>query len=307
MVSRRRWLAAIGALAVGSGCSANAAPRRQNDHWLIAGLGFNGARRILHMDAGGNVRPQDIGAWLPLISPVAVAPTLLDVYVADVGHARLLRYDRMLDAMAVMPGVRATPLTRIHGGADGSVYILNPGIAEILRYTRGGQPLPPLRPQRATSHYSDFVVDQLSGKAYAVDSAHLSIDEIQPLGDIALELQTLPQPGPIAGDGRNLFVASSQCGCVTEFANGRVVRTYGAGKLRQPRALVHEGGRLWAIDGGAPGVSMVHAEGVEVISPASLGLLQADGLGATQGQLWIADAAGRRVGAFHINSRRSRA
>lgn len=307
MVSRRRWLAAASAMLVDSGCSATAAPRRQSDHWLIAGVGFSGARRIKHMDAGGNVQPQDIGEWVPLIAPVALAPTQLDIYVADAGHARLLRYDRTLDALAVMPGVQVTPLTRLRGGGDGSVYVLNPGVAEIRRYTRGGQPLPALRPQRATSHYSDFVVDPLSGKAYVVDSAHLSIDEIRPLGNIALEFQALPQPGPIASDGRHLFVAGSRCGCVTEFGNGRALRTYGAGQLRQPRALEHQGGRLWAIDSGMPGVCLVHAEGVEVISPMSLGLLQADALGGTQGQLWIADAAGRRVGAFHINPRRSRA
>lgn len=301
MVSRRRWLTVAGALLAGSGCAV-AAPRRK-DHWLTAGFGFNGARLITRMDSGGNAMPQDIGAWLPLQFPVAVAASLLDVYVADAGSAQLLRYDRALDAIAVMPTVRVTPTTRIRAGVDGSVYVLDNGIAEIRRYTRGGRPLPSLLPQRAAGQYLDFVIDQLSGRAYAVDSTYSSIDEIQPLGKIAIEFQRLDEPGPIASDGRSLFVASSRCGCVHQFIDGRVVRRYGAGKLRQPRALVHEGGQLWAIDGAERGIAMVHEEGVETITPASLGLLQPEGLAGSQGQLWIADSAGRRVAAFHITRR----
>ena len=305
MVSRRRWLAAAGALLAGAGC-AEAAPRRDDNRWLIPGFGFNGARLATRMDAAGNVMPQDLGAFMPLVFPVAVAPAQLDVYVADAGSGQLLRYDRALDAIAVMPGVRVTPTTRIRTGTDGSVYVLDNGMAAIRRYTRGGRPLPALLPQRAASRYLDFVIDPLTGRAYAVDSAYLSIDEIQPLGNIAIELQRMDDPGPIASDGRSLYVAGSRCGCVTRFIDGRAVQRYGAGKLRQPRALVHEGGLLWALDRAERGIALVHEEGVDFLSPASLGLLQPEDLAGAQGQLWVADSAGRRVSAFHINRRRSR-
>lgn len=307
MVSRRRWLLAAGALlaGLGSGCSA-AAPRRKNA-WLAPGFSFNGARLITRMDGGGNALPQDIGAWLPLIFPVAVAPSQLDIYVADAGSGQLLRYDRMLDAVAIMPAVRVTHTTRIRAGVDGSVYVLENGIGEIRRYTRGGRPLPSLLPQRATSRYVDFAVDQISGISYAVDSAYSSIDEIQPLGKIAIELQRVDEPGPIASDGRSLYIAGSRCGCVTQFIGGRAARRFGAGKLRQPRALVHAGDRLWALDSAERGVLLVHEEGVELMSPASLGLLQPEGIAGAQGQLWVADAAGRRIVAFHIAAPRGAA
>jgi hypothetical protein len=71
-------------------------------------------------------------------------------------------------------------------------------------------------------------------------------------------------------------------------------------------ALVYESGLLWALDRTRRGVALVHEEGVEFLSPASLGLLQPEALAGTPGQLWVADSAGRRVAAFHINPRRSR-
>lgn len=302
MVTRRQWLAAAGALTAGF---AVAAPRRRSE-WLTPAFGFNGARLIRRMDAGGNPVPQDIGPWLPLTFPVAVAATPLDVYVVDAGSGQLLRYDRTLDAVAVMPGLRVTPTTRIQGGADGSIYVLEGGIGAIRRYTRGGQQLPSLLPQRAGIPYADFALDQLTGKAYAVDSAYSTIDEIQPLGNIAIEFQKVDEPGPIASDGQSLYIAGSRCGCVSQYLNGRLVRRFGAGKLRQPRALVHAGGLLWALDAAERGVLMVHEEGVEVLAPASLGLLQPEGIGGAAGQLWVADAAGRRVASFRVNARRSR-
>lgn len=307
MVSRREWLRAAAALAAGLADGLAAAAPKPRNEWLAPGFGFNGARLIRRMDAGGNAMLHDIGPWMPLTFPVAVAPTQLDVYVADAGSGQLLRYDRALDAIAVMPGLRVTPTTRIRAGSDGSVYVLESGIGEIRRYTRGGRPLPALLPQRTASMYVDFTVDQLTGKAYAVDSAYSSIDEIQPLGNIAIEFQRVDESGPVASDGRSLYVAGSRCGCVTRYMNGRIVQRYGAGKLRQPRALAHAGGLLWALDAAERGVLMVHDEGVEVLAPNSLGLLQPEGIGAAPGQLWVADAAGRRVASFNVNARRSRA
>lgn len=303
---RREWFRALAALSIGLAGGAFAAPAKRRNEWLAPGFGFNGARLIRRMDAGGNAMPQDIGPWMPLTFPVAVAPTQLDVYVADAGSGQLLRYDRALDAIAVMPGLRVTPTTRIRAGVDGSVYVLESGIGAIRRYTRGGQQLPSMLPQRAGIPYVDFAIDQLTGKAYAVDSAYSTIDEIQPLGKIAIEFQKVDEPGPIASDGRSLYIAGSRCGCVSQYLNGRLVRRFGAGKLRLPRALVHAGGLLWALDAAQPGVLMVHEEGVEVQPAASLGLLQPEGIAGAAGQLWIADAAGRRVASFQVDARRSR-
>lgn len=301
--NRRRWLAAAGALAAGTAWPA--APRPGNK-WLLPAFSFNGARLMRRVDAGGSPLPQDVGDWLPLIFPVAVAATPLDVYVADAGSGQLLRYDRGFDAVAVMPNVRVTPTARIRAGADGSVYVLDDAMPGIRRFTRGGAALPALLPQRVGGRYLDFVVDRVSGRTYAVDSAYLSIDEIQPLGNIAIEFQRVDDPGPLASDGRSLYVAGGRCACVTRFINGRAVQRLGAGKLRMARALVHEGGELWAIDRAERGVALVHEEGVDFMSPASLGLLQAEGLAGAQGQLWVADPAARRVAAFNINPRRSR-
>lgn len=265
-----------------------------------------GARLITRVDVAGGAAVDSIGAYLPLVFPVAVAASFNDVYIADAGTARLYRYDRALDAMAIMPATNINRGTKLQAGADGSIYVLDSFASEIRRYTRGGTQLPFLRPRQATSRYSSFVVDSLTGMAYAVDSAHLVIDEIQPLGQIALNFQHLDEAGPIAADGRGLFVASARCGCVIEWIQGRQGRRFGAGKLRQPRSIAIDGPNILVLDGFDRGIALVHEDGIDAMSPTSLGLTAPESLAAAGGMILVADGAGHRVAAFRVRSRRPR-
>ncbi|MBI4984560.1 MAG: hypothetical protein HZC24_04245 [Rhodocyclales bacterium] len=296
--SRRRLLQAGAGLlaALCTGCAAGAA--RRGDALLEPLFSIAGARLIARMDVAGGAAPGAIGPHVPLLFPVAVAAAFNDIYIADAGAARLYRYDRALDAMAVLPETRIGPATRLQAGADGSIYVLDPFVGEIRRYTRGGRPLPPLRPRLATSRYSDFALDAATGKIYAVDSAQLAIDEIQPLGQLAIEYQRIEEPGPIAADGRGLYLGSAACGCVGEWIRGRPGRRFGAGQLRQPLALALLGPQLFALDGVDRSVVLAHEAGVDALTPAALGLLQPESLAAAGGLLLVADGAGRRVTAF---------
>ncbi len=286
-----------------AGC-AGAAPRRPAAALPLEPLfSIAGARLIARIDAAGGAMPGAIGAHVPLVFPVAVASSFNDIYIADAGVSRLYRYDRAYDAMAVMPAGRIDHTTRLQTGPDGSLYVLDAFASEIRRYTRGGQQLPTLRSRQATSRYSGFVVDSLTGKAYAVDSAHLAIDEIQPLGNLAIEFQRLDEAGPVATDGRGLFVGSARCGCVVEWIQGRQGRRFGAGKLRQPLALAVDGPNLYAIDGYDRSIALVHEDGVETMTAASLGLQMPESLVAAAGMILVADGAGRRVAAFRPRAR----
>lgn len=302
--SRRRLLQAGAGLlaALCTGC-AGAAPRRSAAP-LEPLFAIAGARLVTRVDIGGNAMPGDVGQYVPLVFPVAAAASFNDIYIADAGVSRLYRYDRALDAMAVMPEPRIGAATRLQTGPDGSIYVLDTFASEIRRYTRGGQPLPSLQPRLGTSRYAAFAVDPLNAKVYAVDSAHLTIDEIQPLGQLSIEYRRLGEAGPIAADGRGLFVADASCGCVVEWIEGRPGRRFGAGKLRRPLSLaVDDRRRIYAIDAFDRSIALVHEEGVESLSPASLGLLMPESISAAAGMILVADGAGHRVAAFRRGGR----
>lgn len=291
--------------AAGSGCLAES-PRRA-EAALEPMFVVSGGRLITRVDIGGNAMPSDLGQYVPLVFPVAAAASFNDIYIADAGVSRLYRYDRALDAMAVMPEPRIGTTTRLQTGPDGSIYVLDTFASEIRRYTRGGRPLPSMQPRLGTSRYAAFAIDPLNAKVYAVDSAHLTIDEIQPLGNFAIELQRLGQAGPIAADGRGLFVADASCGCVVEWIEGRAGRRFGAGMLRRPLSLaIDDRHRIYAVDAFDRSIALVHEEGVESLSPASLGLLMPESIAtAPPGMILVADGAGHRVAAFR-RGRRSR-
>ena len=288
--------AALLLAALCAGCSG--ATHRREEALLEPLFSIAGARLITHMDVAGGTTHEALGAYVQLVFPVAVAASFNDVYIADAGTARLYRYDRALDAMAVMPSPRIGPATRLQAGADGSIYVLDPFASEIHRYSRGGQTLPSLHPRQSTSRYSSFALDALTGKAYALDSAHLAIDEIQPMGQLSLQFQRLEEAGPVATDGRGLFVGSARCGCIVEWIQGRQGRRFGAGKIRQPLSIALNGPNVFVLDGFDRSIVLAHEEGVEKMSAASLGLLMPESLTATDGMILVADGAGRRVTAF---------
>lgn len=306
--SRRLWLRAGAGLlaALCAACVASTGGERRSHALLEPIFAIAGARIATRMDVAGGIAADAIGAYVPLVLPVAVAASFNDIYIADAGTARLYRYDRSLDVMAAMPETRIGPSTRLQAGADGTIYVLDPAAAEIRRYTRAGRALPTLRPRLATSRYNGFALDPLTGRGYAVDSAHLVIDEIQPLGQLSIEHLRIDEAGPIATDGRSLYVGSARCGCVVEWLQGRQGRRFGAGKLRLPLSLALEGPNLYALDGFDRSIALLNEEGSEAMTPGALGLLQPESIGAAPGMILVADGAGRRVVAFRTASRRQR-
>lgn len=294
------WLAAMGTRGVSAADPRPAPPLQRL-------FSISGARVANRMDVAGGIRLDAIGGYVPLVFPVAVAAAFGDIFIADAGTSRLYRYDRSLGVMVVLPETRISQGTRLQTGADGSIYVLDTFSSEIRRYTRGGQQLPALAPRQITSRYSDFVVDALTGRVYAVDSAHISIDEIQPLGQFSIELQRLEEAGPVASDGRGLYIAGSRCGCVVEWIHGRMGRRFGAGKLRQARSLAVVGPQIYAIDGFDRSIALVHEEGVDLIPPAALGLSMPETLASADGgTVWVADGTGQRIAAFRPARQRTR-
>jgi hypothetical protein len=305
--NRRRLLQAAALLlaVLGAGCLETAPPRRGAQP-LEPVYSIGGARLITRMDAAGNAGLDSLGPYVALIHPVAAAAAFNDVYIADAGAARLYRYDRALDALAVLPEPRITSATRLQAGPDGSVYVLDPFASEIRRYSRAGKALPSLRGRQLTSRYADFALDPVTAKAYVLDSAHLAIDEIEPLGQFGIEWLRLDEAGPFATDGRRMFVASARCSCVVEWSGGRPVRRLGAGQLHQPLSLALVGPQLVGLDGFERRLVLVHEEGADTFLPARLGLMQPESLTAAGSLLLVADGAGHRIVAFRVTGARAR-
>lgn len=303
--SRRRWLKA-GALLLAS--LATACARGNNPGTVRLALqrigGISGGRLVSQTDSSGMPLPGTIGAAISFIFPVAVAVSTINVFIADAGAGRIFRYDRALETLTPLPGMGAAPATRLQTGPDGSIYVLDAVAGEIRRYSRSGRPLPSLLPRIPTSRYSDFTIDPLTGSAYAVDFLNRGIDEIHPLGRVALHRMSIEQPGPLASNGRSLFVGDTHCGCVIEWQEGRAIRRYGAGRLRQPKAIAVDNLHVYALDAFDRSVSVLYDGGADSLTPADLGLLAPESIASAAGLLYVADGAGRSIGIYTPRERR---
>lgn len=297
--SRRRWVLAGGALLLGACVSPGppAPPARTAGPHLLPAFGLPGARLLVGHGAGGVAAQRAFGPYQGFVFPVAVAATGLDLYIADAALGRIFRYDRGYAAMAVMP-VAASSTTRLQAGGDGSLYVLDAAGSGIHRYGRDGQALPVTHPLSPTSRYLDFALDAVSGRAFALDANHARIDRIEPLGRIAIPETESVSGTAIATDGRSLFVADAGCACVQEYRDGRFLRRWAAGEIRQPRALAAERDRLYLLDGFDRSIAVVHPGGVERMSAANLGLVAPEAITAHGGQLYVADGAGHSIAVF---------
>lgn len=296
--SRRRSLNTLAALVAGIGAGCSSTLLAQSRQILQPVFSLGGTKLVRRMDLGGGFAADAQGTFTPFVFPVAVAAFLNDVYIADAGKSRLYRLNRNFDAMIAMPDVRVGPTTRLQTGPDGSIYVLNTQASETRRYARGGQAQPSLRPRLASSRYTDFTVDAASGKGYAIDSAHLVVDEIHALGLLSTDAHQVPGSGPITANGRSLFIASAGCACVTEWTRGRLGRRFGAGKLHQPRSIAIVDQNLYGLSGFDRSIARAHEKGVESFLPGAMGLLMPESLASSGGLLYVADGAGRKLSAF---------
>lgn len=286
------------------GCAGGEAARSQVRQPFQRIGGILGGRLVTQTDSGGAPLPGAVGPFVSFTFPIAVAASITDVFIADSGIGRIFRYDRAMDTITALPGMRAGPGTRLQTGPDGSLYVLDAVAGEIRRYSRAGRQLPSLLARIPTSRYSDFAIDPLTAMAYALDFMNRGIDEIHPLGRVALQKMSVEQAGPLASDGRSLFIGDSRCGCVVEWQDGRVIRRYGDGKLRLPKAIAVDGQHVYALDAFDRSVSLLYDRGADTMTPSDLGLLAPESIAVSGGTLHIADGAGRAIGLYSTRGRR---
>ena len=313
---RREWLragmAGLGGLLAGSLLPACADLERSHPvrpagipGVLVPQRTLVGGRIILQLSPSGVPIARDgFGPMTQFVFPVAVAADSFNLYVADAGVRRLYRYDPLVDAMSVVPGVVVTPQTRLALGRDLSIYVASPGVAPLRRYDRGGRLLMEIDPQLGAARYDDVAVDRDSGTIFGLDRSFGRLEEINPLGRAATLVsdEILAQsPTAIAWDDHQIYIAGAHCGCVVALSPQTRTRRVLASDLRQPSAMAARDGWLVVLDTLERKLSVFYHDelrgqaGVE-----TLGLSDPQGVALAAGMLYVADAGGRRIAIFRL-------
>ena len=268
---------------------------------------YMGARLLQRVNPAGmpEMRPDTFGSMTLFIFPMAVAATPMDLYIADLGLGGLLRYDPMLDAMAVIPGVRVTQQTRIAALPDGSVIVANGGAIPSRRFSRSGRPLQSLDSQLGSAFYDEVAVDPNSGRYYGMDRVQGRLEEIMPQGSGATVLPPglLPDlPQAMTMDNRRLYVAGRACGCVVGIdLFGNRGKEVVADDLGNVTALAASDGWLAVADGQERQLRL-YREGILRADPgfSELSLINPQGMTIFNHLLYVADPGGRRIASFRL-------
>lgn len=310
---RRRalGLAAATALLAAGGCSP--APGRRPDlrpsperSVIVPLRTIAMARLILRIDQTGApmLDAGSLGGFTPLVFPVAVAASPLDLFIADAGTSRLYRYDPTLEAMAIVGGVAVTPQTRLAALVDGSVLVSDPAAGAARRYDRAGRLLQRIDAGIGAARYDDLAVDPDSGRYLALDRLQQRIEEVHPLGGsgvLRFDRQLPASPVGIAVDRQAIYVGSRACACVVAIDRDSGQQTSVIENLKDIGALAAGGGWVVVADSVQRRL-FIHRDGMLRGEPsfASLKLSAPHGLALVNDTLYVADGPSGRVVVFRL-------
>lgn len=308
---RRRVLGLAAASAVLAGCSPASGKRPDLQPSTVSSVivpvrSIIAARLILRVNQAGapTFDAGSFGGHTPLVFPVDVAASTLDIFIADAGSNRLYRYDPTMDAMAIIGGAPVTPQTRLAASPDGSVLVSDPAVGVALRFDRAGNLLQRIDARLGASRYDDIVVDPESGRYVALDRLQQRLEEVHPVGKSGVVLvdRQLPDgPVGIALDRRLIYVSGRHCGCVVAIdpATGRQQPVIENLKDVGPLAA---GGGWVVIADGVQRHLFIHRDGMLRGEPSfdALKLANPQGLAIVNDTLYVADGAGRKVSVFRL-------
>lgn len=268
---------------------------------------YTGARLLQRVNQTGmpEARSDTFGAMVLFVFPTALAATAMDLYIVDPGLGALLRYDPMLDALAIIKGARVSQQSRLAALPDGSVILSNGGAIPATRYSRSGRVLQIISPQYGPAFFDDVVADSNTGRFYGLDRVQGRLEEIMPhgRGGAVLPPGLLPDlPMAMAMDGQRLYVAGRACSCVEgiDLFGSRGKSTV-VDELGNVTALAANDGWLVIADSTERQVR-VYREGILLAEPdfSQLGLVSPQGMAIANSQLYIADSGNRRIASFRL-------
>lgn len=307
--SRRRALQHGLALAAGivlgacGGVAAVPVPDGHRDSWLIPVFSVTGGRLTNRIDPIGMPLSGGTETYLQFLFPVSVVSTMGALFVADAGYGKLFRLQRESGLISAVPGVRINANSRVRAGPSGEIFVLDGTLGNIQRYSLTGQRVSSLQSRLPISHYLDFDVDPRSGRVFASDSLTFLLDQIEPVGQVAIAYSRASAAGPLALDAGSVFLADPRGQSINEWRDGRIVRELAKGQVVQPIALAAANGEVYVIDGVDRSISRVSDTRLEKLMPAPLGLVAPTQLSVSDGMMYVADGVGRAVAAFRIRPR----
>lgn len=232
-----------------------------------------------------------------LVYPVAVAASGPDLYIADAGLNRILRYDRTIQRMQAMASLPARQDTRIALGADLSLYVLESLDRRVSQFSRDGRLLRTFSSDANLGRPVAFAVDEANGRVWVVDALYNQIVAFNMLGRIAgivrLPEHTLSASGIAVGRDVIHILDSGKGEVFSLSRDGRFISAYSRDVLKQPTAIaIDRRGWLYIGDRGN-GIHVFTPSGMHRVLP-----IRFDGPGdiaADEGRLYLVDPLQGRV------------
>ena len=252
------------------------------------------------------------GGLLQLGRPVAVAAWGgVHLYIADIGHQAILRYDRMRDTFSIFYRMEISPDTRMQVTMDESLYITDPYNGQVLHVSRDGILVRTFRDYNLQRPLA-VVEDNARGRILIIDGHFDQILAFNRLGRLIQIIHPLDDDGQLISGLRDLAIGPEglylldqrQRRIVVTDMEGQFRYSFGADVLRQPVAIRLEGeSRLIVADTFdsslkvfVAGEKIYHQFASEAVSVIQLTDLCIDG-----NWLYLADATGARIEIMQID------
>ncbi|MBL8437971.1 MAG: hypothetical protein JNM61_07220 [Zoogloeaceae bacterium] len=249
------------------------------------------------------------GGYVKLMYPSALAAAGPDLFVADSGLGALLRIDTLTLSVARLARIPTVPGVRLRTGADGTLFMLRPDRAELVRLDRSGRLLRRYDDTPELAIPTDFVIAPFSNAVWLMDADGTRY-EFHPGGRVFGPLPPGPQAEGLppqlshlaAGRGRVVGI-DSHCGCAIEWnQDGRQVAVHELAGLGRPGAVaMDDDDRLWIVDRGDRRLKLFEQfQPTASMGFAELGLGDITALAIDHRRLYLADGLSAAVLVFEI-------
>lgn len=245
------------------------------------------------------------GGYLKLVQPSALAAFADTLYIADPGLGQLLQIHVPSQRVTPMLPIPRAGAVRLHVAADGSLFVVLPDRAEVLRIGFGGHGTVRYADQGVITRPLDVAVETADQRIWVLDSTG-ELFEFHPLGRLAGPIgddEGRIMPSLLAAGRDRVFALDNTCQCIIRLdQQGRPVLPFAHGAVRMPAAAaVDRFGRLWVADR-ADGALKVFADEqlVAKIPAIALGMTQISAIAFAQELAYVADGPGGKVMVFTL-------
>jgi hypothetical protein len=242
---------------------------------------------------------------MPFIRPSAVALRGGDLYVVDSGANAVFHVAIGTEMMNAIAGAPAQMGVRVYETSDRSLYLADPVLRRVTRYTPGGRVQQVVAaPVQILPRPGALAVDERRGLIIVADVSLNQLVVLPLLGGSAYPVVPRGPGGQLAklesvATGADGFYATDLlCRCVTLFApNGTVIAVFGQETLLRPGPIgVDSNERVFVVDRGDNTIK-VFSGGRQIASFTGnqLGVLEIADLAVDEGALAVADGVGAKV------------